>query len=312
MAASLTAALTECAPGNIVVLAGTGLAGGTAVSLSGQLNIHDDGTAPTWDGVVSIPATYASTSVTFVLPDNVRSGMLTVTAGDTTTATTMLRIVGQYVQASEYIDEGVDTTVLATGVLDQVLREATGWADSYCCSGTRDDPGFRLLQVVENHKFHPRKSGPPRFWPWRPVHIVSIDSLVFLTSNVIRTAFNVSQTTSSDIFLNKDLAYAEMLAYAFGNYVLLGAIETIGFSANVVEIGYTSGYSYANYPIAIRKATMMIATEMLTYQKIQAGGLGGFSSVKHGQQQYDRRNETFSFPDPAKDLLAPFVSRRMA
>lgn len=307
MAAAITAALTECAPGNQVTLAGTDLSGITQVTLGGQLNIHSDGSPPTWDGTVVIPATSTSTSVTFTVPDNVRSGPLTVG-----TATTALRIVSQYVQASEYTDEGVDTSKLPTGQLDQILREASFWADSYCGSGTRDDPGVRLLQTVEQHKFRPKISGAPRLWPWRDLHIVSIDSLVFLTSNQLRTQFNVSQTTSSDVYLNKDLGYTEMLAYAFGNYVLLGAIEQIGFSANVIELGYTSGYSWINYPAAIRKATMMLATELLTYQKIQSGGMGGFSSVKHGLQQYDRRNETFDVPLPVKTLLRPFVTRRLA
>lgn len=312
MAAAFTAALTECAPGNQVTLAGTDLSGVSQVTLGDQLNVHSDGSPPTWDGTVVIPATSTSTSVTFTVPDNVRSGMLTAVAGDASTATTGLRIVSQYVQASEYFDEGVDTSKLPVGQLDQILRDASAWADSYTAIGTRDDPGVRLLQTVEQHKFKPKISGAPRLWPWRDLHLVSIDSLVFLTSNQLRTQFNVSQTTSSDVYFNKDLGYTEMLAYAFGNYVLLGAIETIGFSANVIELGYTSGYSYVNYPASIRKATQMLATELLTYQKIQSGGMGGFSSVKHGLQQYDRRNETFDVPLPVKTLLRPYVSRRLA
>lgn len=313
MAASFTATLTECAPGNSVTLAGSDLTGATQVVLGGQLEVYSNGNPPDNMGNVNIPLTAnTGTSVTFTIPDNVRSGQLTITAGDATQATTMLRIVSQYVQASEYIDEGVDTSQLAAGVLDQTLRDASAWADAYTGLGTRNDPGVRLLQRVEDHKFHPKKSGPPRLWPWQSVHIVSLDSFVFLTSNVIRTAFNVSQTDSSDIFLNTDLAYTEALAYAFGNYVLLGAIETIGFSANVIQIGYTAGYPFYNYPAPLRKATQMLATELLTYANIQQKGLGGLSTYRAGLQQYDRRNETFDMPAPVKQLLSPFVSRRLA
>jgi hypothetical protein len=313
MAAAFTAALTECAPGNQVTLAGTDLSGVTEVTLGGQLNIHDDGSPPTWDGTVVIPAQSSSTSVTFTVPDNVRSGQISATAGDTSIATTQLRIVSQYVQASEYAGgtEGVDTSQLAAGVLDQVLRDASAWADTFTAIGTRDDPGIRQLQTVELHKFRPKISGAPRIWPWRSLRLTSVDSLVFVTSNQLRTQFNVSQTSSSDVFFNNDLAYTEMLAYAFGNYVLLGAIETIGFSANVIELGYTSGYSYVNYPAAIRKATSIIATELLTYARIQAGGMGGFSSVKQGLTQKDRRDEAFAIPAPAKDLLRPYISRAL-
>ena len=314
MAASLAQPIVECAPGNPVALVGTGLSGATEVVLGNQLQVYPDGAAPDYNGTVAIPATVngGGTLITFTLPDNVRSGTLTVTAGDATTATCALRVVSQYVQANEYVDEGVDTTALAPGILDQVLRDASAYADSFMGAGSRDINGLRLLQSVENHKFRPRNARPPRFWPWRPRAWVSLDSLVFLTSNQIRTAFNVSQSDSSDIYVNADLGYLEILAYAFGNYVLLGAIETIGFSANTVQIGYTSGYPYRDYPLPVRKATQIIATELLTYARIQAGGMGGFSSVKHGLQQYDRRDETFDLPAPAKTLLRPFVTRRLS
>jgi hypothetical protein len=317
VAASLTSGpIIECAPGNIVVLAGADLTGATQVVLGNQLIVYSDGTAPVWTGTVAIPCTVneEGASATFVVPDKVRSGVLTITAGDDTSASVSLRVVSQYVQASEYAGgtEGVDTSQLAPGVLDQVLREASAYADSWCGAGSKNIDGFRVLQSVEDHKFKPRKSGPPRFWIWRPRNFVSVDELVFITSNQIRTAFDVSLTTSSDIYVNVDLGYWEMLAYAFGNYVLLGMIETIGFSANVVQCGYTAGYYYRDYPAPIRKATSIIATELLTYARIQAGGMGGFSSVKHGLQQYDRRDETFAIPAPAKDLLRPFLTRRLA
>lgn len=313
MAAALTGSLVECAPGNIVTLVGTGLTGVTQVVLGGQLVVHTDGSLPTYDGTIDMPATSSATEVTFSVPDGAASGIATVTAGDESQATIALRIASQYVQANEYEigTEGTDTTGLAAGVLDQVLREASAWVDSWTGMGSEACPGLRLFQTVEQHKFRPKKGGAPRFWPWRDRKLRSVDALVFVTSNVIRTNFNVTLSNADDVFLNKDLGYSEVLAYAFGNYVLLGMIETIGFSANVVELSYTSGYSYFDYPAAIRKATEVIATELLTYRRIQFGGMGGFASVKKGLQQYDRRQEAFAIPEPAKDLLRPYLTRAL-
>lgn len=310
MSASLTSSLVECAPGNAIVLTGSGLSGGSSVVFGNQLIVPTDGTPPSYTGLITVAANYNPTTVGFTVPDGVRTGPLTVTAGDGTHATVPMRVVSQYVQASEYTaTEGVDTSDLAAGDLDQIMREASGWVDSYIAAG---DYGLRYLQVVEKHKFRPRPKGAPRFWIWRHRRFASLDALVFLTSNVIRTNFNVSQLSGGDIFVNDDLGYLEILAYAFGNYVLLGAIETIGFSANVVEIAYTAGYTYADYPAPIRKATKIIATELLTMRKLQSSGLAPFSKSKHGSQQYDRRIERFEIPAPARDLLRPFISRRLA
>lgn len=313
MAASLTTILAEGSPGNTVTLNGSGLVpgAGASVVLGGQLLLSSTGAAPTYTGTLNLNATFATTSVSFPVRDGATNGPLTVTAADGTTATCELRVESQYVQSSEYIDEGIDTSDLLSGELDQILREASGYIDAFIAQGDRDVRGLRLLQTVELHKFRPRRSGPPRFWPYRRP-IVSLDSCVFVTSQQIRTAFNTSQTTSSDVYLNADLGYVEMLAYAFGNYVLLGQIETIGFSANVVEIGYTAGYAWNNYPLALRKACKIVATELLTYRQIQARGAGGLDLVRHGYQQYKVRPVPFAIPQPARELLRPFVSRRMA
>lgn len=313
MSAALTGSLVECAPGNVVTLVGSGLTGVSQVVLGDQLVVSTSGLPPAYNGTIDIPATSTSTTVTFTVPDGAGSGTASVTASDNTSATIALRITSQYVQANEYEigTEGADTSSLAAGVLDQVLREASAWVDTFTGMGSEACPGLRLFQVVEQHRFRPKKGGAPRFWPWRGRKMRSIDALVFVTSNVIRTNFNVTQTNADDVFLNKDLGYTEVLAYAFGNYVLLGMIETIGFSANVVELSYTSGYSYVDYPAAIRKATMVIATELLTYRRIQFGGMGGFASVKKGLQQYDRRSEEFAIPEPAKDLLRPYITRAL-
>ena len=313
MAATLATAIAEGAPGNTVTLQGSGLIAGVGASvvLGGQLLLSPTGAAPTYTGTLTLDATFASTSVSFAIPDGATTGPLTVTASDGSSATCTLRVESQYLQAAEYVGEGIDTSDLATGELDQILRDASGYVDAYVGGGDENVAGLRLVQSVEHHKFRPRKGGPPRFWPWRRP-IVSLDSLVFITSQQIRTQFNVSQSTSSDVYLNPELNYIEMLAYAFGSYVLLGAIETVGFSANVVEIGYTAGYTLATYPLALRKATKMIATELLTYRQIQARGAGGLDLVRHGYQQYKVRKVPFAIPDPAKELLRPFVTRRLA
>lgn len=310
MGAALTDSLVECAPGNDVVLGGTGLTGGTHVAFGNQLVVPTDGTAPSFTGLVTVSAAYSATTVAFTIPDGVRSGPLTVTAGDGSSDMLQMRVVTQYVQAAEYAGtEGGDTSDFAAGDLDQLLREASSLVDAHIAAG---DFGLRYLQVVEKHKFRAKPKGPPRIWVWRPRSFQTLDSLVFLTSNQIRTSFNVSQIGGGDIFVNEDLGYLEILAYAFGNYVLLGAIEKIGFSANVIEVAYTAGYRYVDYPAALRKATKMVATELITERKIQKSGLAPFASTKHGDQQYDRRGDTFSMPAPARDLLRPYISRRFA
>ncbi len=313
MAAALTTTLAEGAPGNTVTLLGSGLTAGAGASvvLGGQLVLSPTGAAPTYDGTLTLAADFAGTSVAVTIPDGATTGTLTVTASDGSQATCTLRVESQYLQAPEYVGEGMDTSDLATGELDQILRDASAYVDAFIGGGDENVSGLRLIQSVEHHKFHPRRAGPPRFWPWRRP-IVSLDSLVFITSQQIRTQFNVSQTTASDVYLNPELNYIEMLAYAFGSYALLGAIETVGFSANVVEVGYTAGYAWANYPLPLRKATKMIATELLTYRQIQARGAGGLDLVRHGYQQYKVRKVPFAIPDPAKELLRPFVTRRLA
>lgn len=312
MAVTLPASLVEAAPGNAITIAGTGLGSTPTASIGGQLVIHSDGTPPTYDGTAPIPTAGSSdTSLHLAIPDGITSGTVTVTATDNSTATFPLRVVSQYAQASEYVGEGVDTSGLAAGELDVILRRASAYVDAYCGAGSTEAPGFRQLQSVELHRFRPGRNRAPRFWPWRKP-IVSLDSFVFVSSNQTRTKFSVNPGVSSDIYVNTSIGYTEALAYAFGNYVLLGAIDSIGFSANVVEIGYTSGFTMLNCPAPIRQATIMVATEILSYRNIQSSGFGGLSRVKTGGIQYDRRNESFAMPEPVKDLLRPFVSRRLA
>jgi hypothetical protein len=298
MAASLTLAAVDAAPGNTLVLAGSGLSAGAGASVV----LKAQGLVTPTDLV--IPATFAGTSVTFTVPDGVMSNTLVVTAGDGTSASCFLNCITQYLQAAQYQKdgEGTDSAVagLAAGVLDEILRDASAIIDEHI--GTT----LRLLQVEEDQPF--RKSR--RVWPLRgPRHkipLVSLDSLKFITSNAITTTFNVSGT-APDVYTSKTTGYFEVQSYAVGNAILLGAIQTIGFSANRWDVIYTAGFANAQYPRAIRKATAIIATELLIYQGILKSGLGGLDRVRQGSQQYDRRSQPFAIPLPAAQLIAPYA-----
>ena len=296
MAASLALASVDAAPGNTIVLAGSGLTAGpnASVALQGQ-GVLTPASLP-------IAATFADdgTSVSFTVPDGVTTAPLVVTANDGTSAEIDLEVCSQYLQASQFVGEGIDTSGLAPGELDSVLRDASALVDSYLGGQT-----LRLLQVTEDHRFRESR----KIWPYRRP-LVSLDALSFITSNAIQTQFNVSGVTP-DVYTNKTAGYFDVQAYAVGNAILLGAIQTLGFSANVWRAIYTAGYAYDKYPRALRKATSIIATEMLTYRNIQARGFGGLSKIKEGQVEYDRRNEEFAIPQPAIDLLKPLIPRSL-
>lgn len=296
--ATLTTTLVDAAPGNTVTLTGTGLAGATAALQNQGLVTPGPLNTP-----LTIPASPGDTSATFVLPDGTTSANLVVTFADTTTATCFVNVVSQYLQASQYSNdaEGTDVIVasLTAGQLDEVLRDASAYVDDVVGAS------LRYLQMQEDHRF----SNSRRVWPHRgprsKIPLVSLDALSFITSNAIITNFTVSGS-APDVYVNKTLGYLEVQTYAVGNAILLGEIQTIGFSANVWRVTYTSGYSWQQYPRDLRKATAIIATELLTYKKIQDSGLGGLSTVKEGNVQYDRRSESFAIPQPALDLLRPY------
>ena len=209
--------------------------------------------------------------------------------------------------STEYTNagEGVDLSSFATGELDALLKRASAYADAYMGNSVRK------LQVLEQHKYRTKQNQPPRLYPWRTrgrrVPIISVDQLTFVSAQGLVTAFN-----TTDMYVNQSLNYVEILAYAIGNYALLGALEIIGYSANVLELSFTSGYAVADYPNEVRSAVTTIATELVTYRKIQSLGLGGLSKVRQGTQQYERRQERFQIPDQAKDLLSPFIVRVLA
>ncbi|HET9029262.1 MAG TPA: hypothetical protein VFN49_03725 [Candidatus Aquilonibacter sp.] len=297
MAASLTASLVDAAPGNSITLAGSGLTPGS----SANVVLENQGLVT--PGNLTIPATFAvdGSSVTFTVPDGVTSNTLVVTANDGTQAQCALSVASQYVQAAQFQagGEGIDTTALAAGVLDEVLRDASAIVDAYI--GTT----VRLLQVQEDQRF----SESRRIWPFRSpkqkIPLVSLDALSFITSNAIQTSFNVSGA-APDVYVNKQSGYFEVQTYAVGNAILLGEIQTIGFSANVWRATYTAGYTFAQYPRDLRKATALIATELLSRANIQGMALGKVKILDDLTV-----DGTFAVPTPARDLLRPYVSRSL-
>lgn len=304
MAASLSVAVVDAAPGNVITIAGTGLVstpGSVSVTLNNQGVSATPGLSPT---TITLPSpVFNTTSVTFgPIPDGVMSGTLTVTAGDGTQATCALRACSQYVQASEYVGEGVNTSSLAAGELDAILRRASSMCDSYM------NGSVRYLQQLERHKYKPRPKGAPKIFPYRTsgrrVPIESIDQLTFVSASDLVTVFN-----PTDMYLNEDLNYIEVLAYAVSNYALVGQLQIIGYSANVWELSFTSGYKMADYPDAIRTATLITATMLLARRERASMGLVAMSKF---EDSVVIDPVAVRLPQEAKLLLQPYIASRVS
>ena len=302
MAANVTQTVIDGAPGNAIVLAGTGLTPGpnAIVTLANQGVTAKPGIS---QHTLTIPATFASdgTSVSFLLPDGITTNTLTVTANDGTSDQVELHVHSQYVQASEYATagEGWDLSSLAPGELDIILRRASARVDTILSSS------LRLLQQVEQHKYRaPRNSAPPRLFPWRvrgrTCPIVSVDQLTFVSAYDLVTTFAITDT-----YVNNSEGYIEILAYAVGNYALLGALQVIGYSANVFELTLTTGYKHTGYPSAVVDATIMIASAMLEYRNAMRLGLGGLKSVG---KDLPVSQGKFVIPDEARRILRPYIN----
>jgi hypothetical protein len=300
MAASLNVAIVDGAPGNVIQIAGAGLVpGGPAnVTINNQGVSATPGLTPQ---TISLPAVFSTTSVSIgPLPDGINSGTLTVTAGDDSQVTCSLRAVSQYVQSSEYIGEGEPTSSLAPGELDAILQRASAMCDAYMGGG------LRKLQVLERHKYKDRPNGAPLIFPYRTrgrrVPIASVDQLTFVSAVDLVTVFY-----TTDMYLNQDLNYIEILAYAVGNYALLAQLQIIGYSANVFELAYTSGYTMAAYPDEVRTATLITATMLLNRRRRQSMGMGPFKAYK-GEEQLEVDPISVKLPRDARVLLAPYVA----
>lgn len=298
MAAVITPEVVSGAPGVTVVIAGTGLtAGGPAgVQLLGQ---GGDGT-----GTTDIAgAVFNTTSVSIVVPDGATDGVLVVTASDDTTASVPLRVNSQYVFSSEYIGEGPDTSGFAPGELDAILQRASAYADAYLCKGGPSSMTMRQLQVIEQSKYRKRTR---RVYPRRRP-IISIDQFTYVASPSLKVNFDVTT-----FVVVPDLDYIELVIWSMG-YTYINALASYTmYDAGICILMYTAGYPWASYPQALREATKMIATELIAQRAIQQAGLGALARTKQLQLQYDRRNEPFAIPDPAKTLLNSLKSGRPA
>lgn len=304
MAASLNVTVIDAAPGNIITITGAGLTGGpnASVTLDSQGVTAVPNLTP---ATITLPATFDSggANVKITIPDGVMNGTLTVTANDGSKATCSLRAVSQYAQANEYVGEGEDVSALATvlpiGVteLDVILRRASGAIDTFMGGS------IRLLQMLERHRYVPSYNDPPRIFPWRTkmrkCPIVSLDQFTFVSAANATTVFNLN-----DMYVNGDLNYIEILAYAVGAYALLGQLQNVGFSANVIELSYTSGYTVAQYPQAVRDATIMTTTAFLNRRGRQAAGMGPFSKF---EDKIVVDSSAMKIPAEAKAMLRPYV-----
>lgn len=307
MAASFNFPVIDGSPGNILRVYGKDLVGGGSaqVTLSNQ-------------GVSSIPGLTPQTItlvskfdpngnyVDVTIPDGANDGVLAVESEDTTTASTNLRVQSQYIQSYEYVGEGENiaslTPPLAPGELDAIIRRASAMCDAFM------NGGIRYLQVKENPRYKARPNGAPLLFPFRTrgrrVPIVSVDQLTFISAESLVTVFN-----TSDMYINSDLNYIEVLAYAVGNYALVGQLQIIGYSANVFELSYTSGYKCAQYPNQIREATILTTTMLLNRRRRQAMGLGPFASFED-KLKIDK--DAVRLPKDAMGLLVPYVANTVA
>ncbi len=291
------------AVGNTIALTGSGLTGATAVLA--QQGPADPQTGAPSTVTTSLELTVADDSdASFIVPDGALTGSLVVTSADGTLSVSIpISIVSQYVQVAEYqaAGEGTDTSQFTSSDLDSILRRASSYVDSYI--GYSEQGGVRITSLVEQH---PWRKATRRIYPYKaPIRTVN--------QFVIEISPSETATFSpDDIVINRDSRYIEILSYAVASYALFGAISNLGFTANIVQLYYTAGYYAAEYPQAIKDATTMTATEMIDYALVQKAGLGGLSRVRQGYQQIDRRNEPFAIPQPAKEVLRPFMRRRLA
>lgn len=294
----------SAAAGEVVSLAvASGVAAGAvAIAIGGQ------GTANPPVGIVDVAGTATvnedgSGAIAFTMPDGLADGLATFTDVDGNAGTLQLATRSQYVTADEYATagEGVDLSVLEPGELERVLKRASLYAEGYIGYPLRLFPN-----VAEQHTW----KGPSE--RNRPMTRVYLNRMPIVELDVFRVRVSNTQYADfkpTDIVVNNGQAYIEVLSYAVASFTLIGAVENLGLVANIVEVGYVSGFPFWQYPEGVKEAVTMIATELITYRGIQDKGFGGLSRVRQGQQQYDRRQEPFAIPQPALELLRPFARR---
>jgi hypothetical protein len=338
-----TPARVTCAPGNVVTVPVTGMVAGPAtMTWSAQggarnvvfalpyvapstpppypplatdlapCNVATDVPAPE---IVVTPATATGgptgLALVFTVPDGLQTDVAAVVDSEGNAAPLAVSVVSQYVQAADYIGAGeggeldpVFATMLAYGPngseLDRVLRRAAALVDMRI-GGT-----CRLLQYDEKHRLGVDKQQGRLFYPFhtsptaRP--LVSLDYIAYVTSNQLSVVFQ-----ATDFYVNPDLGYVMVLANTFGTFVLASVYQSIGYSAQVVEILVTTGFPDLLTPDPIREAVMMTATAFLNSRKKELSGLGGLKQVETGLLVSD--GQQMAMPQAAKDMLRPFVKR---
>jgi hypothetical protein len=332
----------SAAAGNIVTLSGMNFpASGGSVIVTNQGTNPDtfDDTQPSYNFSMTVSgATFDPVSgayVTFPLPDALGNGTVLNPAGIMITSASgnsnsiPLQVKTQYVTSAEYMaaGEGVDLSTLAPGELDQVLQKASDYVDSYVGYSFRYQPVVDEQHTWKGHMEDVRLN--TRIYPfvfpitpapfWSPSASGANQQAEFVGQTFVNTGVDLFRVRISnsqyatfpslDVIVNDVQKYVEILSYAVASYTLLGAIQMIGLVANIVELYYWGGWPVNMYPTPLKTGVIMVATEMLTYRSIQRRGFGGLSQVKQGQQTYQRRNEQFAIPQPAREVLRQYKRR---
>lgn len=288
----------SCGPGSTVFIKATGFDGKSPVAITvGNQIIAAVLGDPTLRSVTffgeQVPNIENLPAISFVVPDGLMSGPATMTDGSLNSVALSLIVSSQYAQASDYIGEGADLDPISPvgSELDAILRRASGYVDAFIGGSVR------LSNYVEQHRF--KKSR--RVYPFHSP-ISAVLSLSIVTSNTIRTVMN-----PSDVFVNAEGRYLEMLAYGFGNYALVGALETIGYAANVLELTLTAGYPIYAIPDPIRESTIMIASALIDQRRKRVIGLGGLAKLDKDSVESD--GQPFAVPQDVKAMLRPYIVR---
>lgn len=296
--ATINQSSLSCGPGSAVTIEADGFDGKSPIVITvGNQIVAAVLGAPTRQSVSFMGTQGANSTnlpaISFTVPDGLMSGPATMADGSSNVASFNLIVSSQYAQAADYIGEGADLDPISpTGAeLDALLRRASGYVDAFIGGSVR------LSNYVEQHRF--KKSR--RVYPFHSP-ISAVLSLSIVTSNTIRTVMN-----PGDVFVNAEGRYLEMLAYGFGNYALVGALETIGYAANVLELTLTAGYPVYAIPDPIRESTIMIASALIDQRRKRVIGLGGLAKLDKDSVESD--GQPFSVPQDVKAILRPYIVR---
>jgi hypothetical protein len=292
----ITDAIVSASIGATATVNGSGLGGATSVSI---VNPCPDSTGAAQGPIAVDVASAADTAVTFVIPEYCPSGqVVTVLAGTTSLGTFGLRVVSQYVTSAEFgaAGFGSDVSGLAAGELDNVLIRASSMVDRFVGGTLRSQTVFEVADW---------RGASRRVYPkYQP----------FATLRAMLVRISTTQTaqfTTQDVVANLQGGYFEILSYAVASYALFGALQNLGFVANIVEFWYDHGFTQLAMPQDVKDACGMIASVLLTERSIEVGGFSGYEQIKQGQQSFTFRGETYEIPLKAAQLLSQYRMFRM-